>query len=472
LKGIALRNQKLPAGGAIIPLEAMWPRIYDYLFPQAAERDPAFRREILRLSRVALLVIGGIQIGVSLFMLAARFFVVPESSTLPLRLKQGGLIVALGLLNVALSRVKKIQTWARLLASVSGLLTVTILIWSSLLTYSTVTNPDDFIPGQITLIMLVAITTVPLQPLHTFWTGAAIGGIYIGSTIYAQRYLNEGNGPDDNYILFILMLTLLCTGLTVVVYRQRVSNFELRQAQTRSLLAENASSMARLAAALSHELNNPVGALLSGVDTLLLLTSKQATCQPGEVARLVRLQADVRKSIQQSAERLKGLVTRMQRFTNLDAADVQQADLNEILKDVVGLVEPQLPKAAKLELDLQPMPSIVCRPQQLSAVFSNLLSNAVDALNGNGRIVISTRHSGKNLSIEIRDNGRGVDPSEISRIFDPGFKVAGARVGTGNWSMFSSRQIIREHGGDIKIHSRPGQGTSVRISFPETSAIS
>jgi two-component system, NtrC family, sensor kinase len=103
-------------------------------------------------------------------------------------------------------------------------------------------------------------------------------------------------------------------------------------------------------------------------------------------------------------------------------------------------------------------------------VFSNLVSNAVDALNGTGRIVISTRQHDGEVEVAIRDNGRGVDPSEIERIFDPGFKVAGTRVGTGNWSMFNSRQIIREHGGDIHIESDPGEGTTVRITFPPQEA--
>lgn len=443
----------------------MWRQMIEYLLPEAPEREPGFHREVLRLSRIALLIIGGIQISVSLFMLAARFFVTPESSTLPFRLKQGALIIALGLLNIGLSRLKVIEPWARPIAALSGLITVTVLIWASLLILSESTNPDDFIPGQITLIMLVAVTLVPLQPLHTFLMGGAIGGIYIGSTVYAHRYLQEGTGPDDNYLLFIFMLTLLCTGLTAVVYRQRVANFELRQAQTRSLLAENASSLARLAAALSHELNNPMGALLSGVDTMLLLASKQATCIPSEQARLVRLQADLRKTIQQSADRLRTLVSRMQRFTHLDQAEVQQADLNEMLSDVAALMQATPDTKVNIRLDLEEIPPLVCRPQQISAVFSSLISNAVEAVEGEGEVVISTRHKGSDVVIVICDTGHGVDPSEISRIFDPSFRVSGDRVAAGNWSMFSSRQIVREHGGEIKIESRRGEGTTVRITF-------
>lgn len=448
----------------------MWRQIQIYLFPGAAERDEGFRQEIIRLSRIALLVIGGIQIGVSIFMLLARFIVAPESSTLPFRLQQAILIISLGAVNVLLSRMQAVQPYARLIAAVSGLLTAAVLLWASLLIVSRTTNPDDFIPGQVTLVMLVAITIVPLLPIHTFWLGTSIGIIYVILTSVAQRTWYAGTGPDPSYILFLVMLTLLCTAITAIMYQQRRANYELRESQARMLIAENTASMTQLAAALSHELNNPMGALLSGVDTLVLLASKQATCAPAEQGRLVLLQADIRRSIQQSAQRLKALVSRMQRFTNLDQADVQNANLNELITDVAALIQPQLSASAKIDLDLKPVPPVVCRPQQMSAVFNNLVSNAIRALNGDGLVTISTRPQPDTVEIEIRDNGRGLDSKELSGIFEPGFRVMDRRVTAGNWGMFSSRQIIREHGGDIKIASGAGKGTTVTISLPTAGA--
>jgi signal transduction histidine kinase len=70
------------------------------------------------------------------------------------------------------------------------------------------------------------------------------------------------------------------------------------------------------------------------------------------------------------------------------------------------------------------------------------------------------------LQVEFVDNGRGLNQREIENIFDPGFKVAQGRVRTGNWSMFSSRQIVREHGGEIQIESERGRGTKVRVMLP------
>jgi signal transduction histidine kinase len=241
----------------------------------------------------------------------------------------------------------------------------------------------------------------------------------------------------------------------------------LRQAEARNLLAENAASLGRLAAALSHELNSPIGALGSAVDTLLLLAARQATTAPGpEQQRLVVLQNDLRRSIRASTDRLKEIVERMQRFTNLDKAEVQLANVNEILSDVTALLEPSWRGKAQVELDLKPVPDLVCRPQQLSAVFSGLLGNAVEATNGNGHVSVASRENGDYVIVEISDNGHGLAPDELQDIFDPGFRVRGSRVASGNWSMFTSRQIIREHGGDITLSSVPGRGTCVQVSLP------
>jgi signal transduction histidine kinase len=404
-------------------------------------------------------------------MMLARFLVAPGSAALYLRLSAGAVIILLGVLNLGLSRSKSVEKWARLLAGVSGVVTAAVLIWSELLILSQNTNPDDFIPGQITLIMLVAIAVVPLRPVHALWLGVTLGVVYLASTLAAQRWLVAGTGPDENYLLFIVMLTMLCTAITAIVYRQRRAAFELQQAQARMMLAENAESMARLAAALSHELNTPMGALLSAVDTLLLLAAKQATCPPSEQQRLVLLQADIRKSVQQSANRLKELVSRLQRFTNLDMAEVQNANVNDLLSDIVALVQPEIPPNANVELEFQTVPLITCRPQQISAVFSSLLQNALQALDGGGQVRILTRARDSEVLVEIRDSGRGLDPVALQTIFEPGFRVSGTRVRAGNWNMFSSRQIVREHGGDIRIRSHPGIGTSVLVRLPVESAL-
>jgi signal transduction histidine kinase len=90
----------------------------------------------------------------------------------------------------------------------------------------------------------------------------------------------------------------------------------------------------------------------------------------------------------------------------------------------------------------------------------------VNAVNGDGRISISSRADADQVEVSIEDNGKGMSPEQMKNIFEPEFRVAGGRVAAGNWSMFNSRQIVREHGGDIRIASREGQGTRVTVTLP------
>jgi len=456
----------------------MWrQRLREYALPGAAERDPEFRADIRRLGRMSLLVLGAVEIGASLFMLAARFLVSPETSTLTIRLRQAIMISAVGLLDIAASRIPLVSLWSRAIALASALAVAAILIWSSFVVAAHSTAPNDFIPGEITMVLLFAVTIVPLRPIQTLLLGSGIGIIYTIEALIAEGNLMEGLGPDDNYMLFILMLTLLSTAITAVVYVQRRASYEnnrrslqaaedLRHAQTRILLTENAASLSRLAAAISHEMNTPLGALISGVDTLLLLAGRQATSGPEEQHRLVRLQADLRRSVQESAGRIRDLVGRLQRFTNLDQAEIQPSDINELLRDVAALMDPRDRGGAQIDMNLRPVPAVLCRPQQISAVLASLLRNAVQAVDGNGRVELSTSVEDHTVAIRIADNGRGLSPDEVANIFDPGIRESGGRMAAGNWSMFNSRQIVREHGGDIAIASHQGRGTLVTVTLP------
>jgi signal transduction histidine kinase len=254
-------------------LPTYWEMIRAHLLPGAVERDPVFKKEILRSARTALFVIGGVQIGVSVFLVLARLLIASEPGLIGHRLSQAAAVIVLGVLTIACARARRLEAWWRGIAIASGMATAFVLVWSS--TGTPFYYADNFIPGQITLIMLVAVTVVPIRPLQALGMGLGMGAIYIAAIYAVEARQRFGAGPDPNYLLFILMLSLLATGITAVVYQQRRSNFELRQEQVRSLLAENAASQARFAAALSHELNNPMGALLSGVDTLLLLAARR-----------------------------------------------------------------------------------------------------------------------------------------------------------------------------------------------------
>ena len=159
-------------------------------------------------------------------------------------------------------------------------------------------------------------------------------------------------------------------------------------------------------------------------------------------------------------------VERMKHLTNLDRAEVQVVDLNELWTDTVSLLSAELEEKVELKLELKPLPPIKCRPQQLSAVFSNLLRNAGAAIEDKGMIQVTTDVHDAEVILEVRDNGKGIAADRLPNLFEPTFKVTGSRVSTTNWGLFVSRSIVAEHGGQIEIDSVKGKGTTARILMP------
>lgn len=456
----------------------MWQaRLQRYLLPGDIEADADFHAEVDRLGHIGLRVIAAVETILTIFMVTAELVLDPDAELTAYRLQLLTAIVSIGMLTLLAARVNWLRRHSRIVGCLSGLATAGVLTWFLFRISQFDPTALYLISGNMTLVMLVTVAALPLRPTDTVVFGFVLESLYVTLALAAQEFSAIGVGVDRLVVLYIFILTCLACALTALLYAQRRSAYEwnrrtvqtaehLRQSETRNLLAQNAASVGRLAAALSHELNSPIGALISGVDTLLLLASRQATAAPMEQQRLVVLQNELRKSIRQSTERLKEIVTRMQRFTNLDRSEVQAANINDILTDVTALVQPRYQDKAEVQMDLQPVPELVCRPQQLSAVFSSLLGNALEATNGNGQVRVATRNRNSAVEVSIEDNGRGLAAEELKSIFDPGFKVAGGRVSTGNWSMFSSRQIIQEHGGDIAIESRQGEGTRVSVTLP------
>jgi signal transduction histidine kinase len=236
--------------------------------------------------------------------------------------------------------------------------------------------------------------------------------------------------------------------------RTRESLAVLCNEQTRMMLAQNAATLGRLAAALSHEMNTPLGVLKSSVDTLMALAQRDQSNS--------QIQRDLLGAIRESSARLADVVARMQRFTNLNRAEVQPMCMNGLISDAAALLDPGL--RTSVELNLEPrLPYVMGHPQQLSAVLFALLSNAVES---GGSVVVATRASAPVVKVEIRDSGRGIAADLLQDIFEPSFRERDGRITAGNWNLFSCRQIVEAHGGQIDIASARGVGSAVSITLP------
>jgi signal transduction histidine kinase len=404
--------------------------------------------------------------------------VVKNPPSLWLDFWQSAVIIALGVAALPLSFVPSIRPRARFLGCSVGYLVALTFIVSSVWASSSLPDAVHHVPGNITLVLLVGLAALPLKPLQTLTLGLFIVASYQAVLLVAPSF-NIYPDSDPTHIISTSVVVLICTALTAVIYSQRSSAFlarqqalrsfeDLRTAQARLLLSENAASQARLAAALSHELNTPIGALGSALETMLLVFKNEQDNRQ-EALKRAEILSNATTIIRESCRRLTEIIGRMQRYTNLDRSKVQAVDINEVLADTVTVLQSELSQKAEVKLDLKQVPILKCQPQQLSAVFSNLLRNAAAAIDGKGNIWVSSSRRNGEIIIEVRDDGRGIPADRLASILEPTLAVVGGRVTTTNWGLFSSRSIIIEHGGHIEIDSTEGRGTTVTLLLPTSS---
>jgi signal transduction histidine kinase len=439
-------------------------RARDHLLPKH-ERDPQFREYLTRLSAAGLQTLGIVLIAAALLLYVGRL------AAGQARWSETEAMAAAGVLTLAVSRLSWGRRHPRLLAVMAVWLAPALLMLPG---ESPAAN--DFTITAITLVVLTAVAIIPLLPWHVLAVGLAIELVYILSSNWE---ISSTTAHSAAHHVFLILLAFLATGIAASNYEHRRSEYQANQdavriaealtgAQLRAQLAENAIAVGKMAAALSHEINSPLGALRSSIETLLLVSDRLVDATPEQRERFAHTRDDLRHSIEESANRIDDVTRRLRRFVSLEEAEVKSADLNELLTDVTVLHHDDLEQAhVNIEFDLQkPLPPLNCRPQLLTAAFSSILTNAIHALNGDGRIAIQTRGRDGEVEVTIRDNGRGMSPEQADTIFEPSFKVAGGRVSSGNWSLFNSRQIVYEHGGDIRLETAPGKGTAMHITLP------
>jgi signal transduction histidine kinase len=258
------------------------------------------------------------------------------------------------------------------------------------------------------------------------------------------------------------------------IEKQRLQR-ELRQAQAALVQAEKMASLGRLVAGVAHEINTPLGVLQSSVNTMDRAAQRIAEwCagQPPEAAAAVQRFVDALVSTagqsQVACERISGIVANLKQFARLDEAEFQPAQVRDGIESALGLLRHQLAGRIEVIREFGELPEIHCAPRQLNQLFMNLLENAVEAIRAAARpgvIRLRTRVEAGAVNIEIEDNGIGIPPENLGKIFDPGFTTKGVRVGTG-LGLPICYQIVEAHGGRIEVESRLGEGSRFTVTLP------
>jgi len=173
------------------------------------------------------------------------------------------------------------------------------------------------------------------------------------------------------------------------------------------------------------------------------------------------------QEIESTTRRISELVRSIKEYSYMDQAPLQEIDLHKGIESTLTMLTHQLKGGVEIVRDYDPdLPRICAYGGELNQVWTNLITNAVDAMNGKGRLGIRTRREIDNILVEISDTGSGIPPEVQPRIFEPFFTTKGVGEGTGLGLDIVSR-IVRKHHGDIRFVSKPGD-TRFRVCLPLT----
>jgi PAS domain S-box-containing protein len=222
------------------------------------------------------------------------------------------------------------------------------------------------------------------------------------------------------------------------------------------LRAEKLATISVLSAGMAHEVNNPLGAILSNAQNLL--------ADEVDPERRVAL-----GWIEQETRRIARIIQELLHFASTDSGHAPGADVGRVIEEVARLVRHSLARDGRVRIDTRLerglAPSLMSG-DELTQVVVNLLRNSVQAIAGPGRILVTARRSpGDRLVLAVADTGSGIPPEVIPRIFDPFFTTRGGGEGQG-LGLSVVYGIVKKYNGTIGVTSRVGRGTRIALSLP------
>jgi signal transduction histidine kinase len=280
-----------------------------------------------------------------------------------------------------------------------------------------------------------------------------------------SQNISQDLAEIGQFRLIILATLAVIMGLLFLVLRQIVKQAEViieRRQEERRVLegqlhqAERLAALGEMTAGVAHEIRNPLGIISS---TAELLKERLARYEPQN--RLAQI-------IVEEANRLNVKVTEFLDFSRPRVPNLRPCDLEGVIDRSLELVQPEIERLGitvnrQYHLNGQAQ---AADPDLLHQAFLNILLNAIQAMPAGGRLTVSTTlgPGGQGSEIRFEDNGEGIDPENLKKVFNPFFTTKEKGSGLG---LPIVKSIIETHQGAIKIDSGPEEGTTVTISLPE-----
>ncbi len=234
----------------------------------------------------------------------------------------------------------------------------------------------------------------------------------------------------------------------------------LREREEQLVQSKKLASLGTMLAGVAHEINNPLSNISSSCEIIL---------EELDEADLEFQRSLLRKVLDQ-VEKARSIVLNLLEFSRSKEFTLENLSLETVLNKTLGLIQGQKPAGVRVVTNVDPKIRIMADRQRIEQAFMNLISNAYQAIQGEGdgegevRIRAFSSNDGR-VKIRIRDSGKGISSENLPRIFDPFFTTKDVGKGTG-LGLFITHDIILRHKGTIRVESAPEKGTVFFISLP------
>lgn len=260
--------------------------------------------------------------------------------------------------------------------------------------------------------------------------------------------------PALNFFVPFTLLTPLTFFIGLLLAR-------LKQSQRQLILIEKRNAVSQLMAGLTHEIKNPLTFIYSNIEPLyeeINHLSQQISSQHLEEIKAIS------KNIEDGVERIHLLLLGLNYFNPRHSPAIQEVKIADSLRQSLKIFKYRIDKRIKIEEDFREDLSIRASPLELSQLWINLLSNAIDSIKNEGKIRIELYREKDKIKIKIKDSGHGISPEVMNLIFDPFFSTKDEKNGTG-LGMSICLEIVEKLHGQIEVNSKVNEGTEVRVTF-------
>jgi len=272
-----------------------------------------------------------------------------------------------------------------------------------------------------------------------------------------DKIIDENRQNIFVFMIFVVIIALLSMWLLYHDQNRHLAGVVDMERQLEK--AERLSSLGQLAAGVAHEIRNPLNAISMATQRLKM------DFVPADQSKATEFQ-NLSGVIRDEIKRLNGIIEEFLNFSKSRRLDFCKFSITEVLQKIVNLIREEASiRGIIIKTTWRDVPALISMDvNKLQQAFLNLIKNAMESITTDGKIFVTVEKEGKNhIVVKISDNGCGMTTEEIEKIFNPEYTTKEKGVGLG---IPLANEIIRGHGGEIRVISRKGEGTTFEVVLP------